>query len=104
MRGLLVCLLLLLSAGLHAQRLDFKSGHVKGQYLLGTYPDDSLLRDFIDTPSQDVNLDLRLLVDGRKKSWPHSTTGARRLTISMPVSPLEKRTAAANPATPAPIM
>ena len=52
-----------------AQLLNFKSGHVKGQYLLGSYPDDSLLRDFIGTPSHDANADLRLLVDGRKNNW-----------------------------------
>jgi hypothetical protein len=64
------CATLLLAATCaQAQLLDFRSGHVKGQYLLGTYPDDSLLRELIGTPSHDLNGDLRLLVDGRKNGW-----------------------------------
>ena len=61
--------LLLLTASANAQLIDFKSGHLKGQYLLGTYPDDSLFRDFIGTPSHDFNADLRLLIGGRKNKW-----------------------------------
>ena len=69
MRVLCACLMLLLTSAASSQLLDFKSGHIKGQYLLGSYPDDSLLRDFIDTPSHDLNADLRLLVDGGKGNW-----------------------------------
>jgi hypothetical protein len=38
----------------------FKGGHAKYQFLLNTFPDDSLFRDFIDTPSIDHFGDLRL--------------------------------------------
>lgn len=41
-----------------------EKGHLKGQYLLGTYPDDSILRAAIGTPSHDVNGEMRLLFNG----------------------------------------
>ncbi|MEH6583980.1 MAG: hypothetical protein V7754_18745 [Halioglobus sp.] len=69
MRGCLCVLLTLLATAANAQLLDFKSGHLKGQYLLGTYPDDSLLRDFVGTPTHDANADLRLLIGGGKSQW-----------------------------------
>jgi hypothetical protein len=69
MRVLCACLLALSAAGPQAQLLDFKSGHAKGQYLLGSYPDDSLLREIVGTPTHDGNADLRLLIDGRKSNW-----------------------------------
>jgi hypothetical protein len=68
-RSLIAALTLLWATGAQAQLLDFKSGHLKGQYLLGTYPDDSLVRELIGTPSQDLNADLRLLVHGYKNQW-----------------------------------
>ncbi len=38
----------------------FKGGHAKYLLLLNTFPDDSLFRDYIDTPAIDHNADLRL--------------------------------------------
>ena len=64
MRAVFGALILLFTSVAHSQLLDFKSGHLKGQYLLASYPEDSLLRDFIGTPARDVNADLRLLVNG----------------------------------------
>ncbi|MBT4520016.1 MAG: hypothetical protein HOC23_08415 [Halieaceae bacterium] len=61
--------LLLVPCIAQAQILDFKSGHGKGQYQLGSYPQDSLLRDFVDTPTHDINADVRLLVGGRNSNW-----------------------------------
>lgn len=69
MRIAVLIFLFWFASSTHAQLLNFRSGHVKGQYLLGTYPDDSLLRDLIGTPTHDLNGDLRLLVDGRKDNW-----------------------------------
>jgi hypothetical protein len=69
MRWPLFLALLMLCNTASAQLLNFKSGHVKGQYLLGSYPDDSLLRDLVGTPSHDANIDLRMLIDGRKNNW-----------------------------------
>lgn len=68
-RRLVAALALFTATCTHAQLLDFKSGHLKGQYLLGTYPDDSLLRELIGSPSHDLNADLRLLVQGHKNQW-----------------------------------
>ncbi len=71
MRGIacLVYLAGVLALPAQAQLLDFKSGHLKGQYLLGTYPDDSLLRDLLGTPTHDLNSDLRLLAAGNRGRW-----------------------------------
>lgn len=65
MRGLLVALLLV-TCSARAELVQFNSGHIKGQYQLGTYPDDSLLRELVGTPTHDINGDLRLLVGGNK--------------------------------------
>ena len=69
MHRLPIVFLALLATVSQAQLAQFKSGHMKGQYLLGSYPDDSIVRDFIGTPSHDANADLRLLVNGRKGDW-----------------------------------
>lgn len=69
MRVLATIFLLSAAAAAQGQLLEFKSGHLKGQYVLAIYPGDSLLRDFIDTPSHDLNADIRLLVKGRKSRW-----------------------------------
>lgn len=71
MRWLLFLLLIAASCIVRAELLDFDKGHLKGQYLLGTYPDDSILRDAIGTPSNDVNGELRLSFKGHKDrfSW-----------------------------------
>lgn len=69
MRALGLAALLLLSATAQGQLLNLKSGHIKGQYLLGSYPDDSLIRDFTGTPTHDINADLRLLINGQKDNW-----------------------------------
>jgi len=64
--------LLLLAAGLaRADIPGFDRGHLKGQTLLGTYPDDSLLRELIGTPSQDLNGEMRLLFAGNGTSAGH---------------------------------
>ena len=62
-------LYMLLSFGAKADLLQFNSGHLKGQYQLATYPDDSLLRELVGTPAHDINGDLRLLVGGSKERW-----------------------------------
>ena len=71
MKPALLALLLLTSGTTNAELLQFKSGHAKGQYQIGSYPDDSLLRELVGTPTHDVNGDLRLLIDGNKDrfSW-----------------------------------
>ncbi len=61
-----LCLPLALSA---QELIGFQSGHVKGQYLLGTYPDTSLVRDLIGSPSHEANSELRLLIDGGIAGW-----------------------------------
>ena len=66
LRPLLLASALALSLPCQAELLRFKSGHLKGQYLLGTYPDDSLIRDLVESPTHDLNADLRLLIDGGK--------------------------------------
>jgi hypothetical protein len=38
----------------------FKGGHAKYQFLLNTFPDDSLFRDYVESPALDNNADLRL--------------------------------------------
>ncbi|MEP5567118.1 MAG: hypothetical protein ABJN62_04725 [Halioglobus sp.] len=58
--------LLLFSCGARAELLQFNNGHAKGQYQLSSYPEDSLLRELVGTPTHDVNADLRLLVGGNK--------------------------------------
>jgi hypothetical protein len=65
----IVFALLICAGSVNAQLIDFKSGHVKGQYLLGSYPDDSIIRDLVGSPSHDFNADTRLLVDGGKDQW-----------------------------------
>lgn len=52
-----------------AELLAFDKGHVKAEHLLGTYPEDSLVREFIGTPSHDGNGALRLLVRGDHKRF-----------------------------------
>ncbi|MEP4149318.1 MAG: hypothetical protein ABJL54_19015 [Halioglobus sp.] len=63
MRSALIALLLF-ACGARAELMQFNSGHAKGQYQVGGYPDDSLLRELVGTPTHDVNGDLRLLVGG----------------------------------------
>ena len=71
MKPALLALLLFACGTTNAELLQFKSGHAKGQYQIGSYPDDSLLRELVGTPTHDVNGDLRLLIDGNKDrfSW-----------------------------------
>jgi hypothetical protein len=59
-------ILLLLTCGARAELLQFNSGHAKGQYQVASYPDDSLLRELVGTPTHDINGDLRLLVGGNQ--------------------------------------
>lgn len=61
--------LLLLAAASRAELAGFEGGHLKGQYLVATYPDNSLLRELAGTPAQDVNGDLRLKLGGRREAW-----------------------------------
>ena len=69
----LSCLLLLFPLALSARAdwLHFKNGHLKAQYQTASYPDDSLLRELIGTPANDLNSDLRLMVGGNENrfSW-----------------------------------
>ena len=44
----------------------FKGGHAKYRFLLNTFPDDSLLLDYVESPMIDHNGDLRLKFDWRK--------------------------------------
>ena len=46
----------------------FKGGHAKYFFLLSTFPDDSLFRDYLDSPTIDQNGDLRLKFGGQKES------------------------------------
>ena len=69
MRPLATLFLLCLACNAPAQLLELKSGHLKGQYVLATYPSDSLLRELIDTPSHDLNADARILINGRQGGW-----------------------------------
>ena len=55
-----------LSATVNADTDLFKGGHAKYLFLLNTFPDDSLFRDVIDTPSVDQFGDLRLKFGWRK--------------------------------------
>ncbi len=73
-RCLTLCLLTcaLLAAVAEASNTDFnlpqfRGGHAKYQFLLNTFPDDSLFRDFVSSPSTDHNGDLRLKLDWQTK-------------------------------------
>jgi len=44
---------------------EFKGGHAKYLFLLNTFAEDSLFRDFVDSPAVDHNGDLRLKFDWR---------------------------------------
>jgi hypothetical protein len=44
---------------------SFNGGHAKYLFLLNTFPDDSLFKDFVDSPAVDHNGDLRLKFDWR---------------------------------------
>jgi hypothetical protein len=66
---LLLPLLLLIACSARAELLQLNSGHLKGQYQVGSYPDDSLLREFVGTPTHDLNGDLRLLIGGDKNRF-----------------------------------
>jgi hypothetical protein len=69
MTARLCWLLLVLSPTLGAQILQLENGHAKGQYLASSFPDDSLFRDYIDNPAQDLNGELRLILAGRENRW-----------------------------------
>ena len=64
----LIALSATISTAINAQQDLFKGGHAKYFFLLGTFPDDSLYRDYIDSPSTDHNADLRL-----KFGWQKDT-------------------------------
>ncbi|MCG6937634.1 MAG: hypothetical protein LJE83_05605 [Gammaproteobacteria bacterium] len=49
-----------IAAGADSNTAGFKGGHAKYQFLLNTFPEDSLFRDYVDTPAVDHNGDLRL--------------------------------------------
>lgn len=61
--------MLLLACQVLAEVPGFDKGHLKGQYLLATYPEDSILRQAIGTPSHDVNGELRLLFKGSRERF-----------------------------------
>lgn len=56
----LACIALMQCSAVIAEPSVFKGGHAKYQYLLNTFPDDSLFRNYVDTPATDHNADLRL--------------------------------------------
>jgi hypothetical protein len=45
---------------------EFKGGHVKFQFLLNSFPEDSLFLDYVETPAIDQKGDMRLKFDWRK--------------------------------------
>ena len=59
----LAYLALALTTSTFAEPLAFNGGHAKYLFLLNTFPDDSLLLDFVETPAIDHNADLRLKFD-----------------------------------------
>jgi hypothetical protein len=61
--------LMLLAAASRAELLTFDGGHLKGQYLLNSYPDDSLFRELNGTPMSDINAELRLKIRGGADRW-----------------------------------
>ena len=75
----LLCLLLLFVGSVTAEPLALKNGHLKGQYLLGSYPDDSVLKDLVGSPTHDGNGELRLLLGGGHERW--SWQGDYQLTL-----------------------
>jgi hypothetical protein len=44
-------------------------GHIKGQFLYGTYPEDSLFREITGANSSDINSDIRLLGGFHRAGW-----------------------------------
>lgn len=56
----LIYLALSLTTTAIADSSVFKGGHAKYQFQLNTLPDDSLLKDYVDSPAIDNNADLRL--------------------------------------------
>lgn len=62
----LALVLLLIACATRAEVPGFDKGHLKGQYLVGSYPDDSILREAIGTPSHDANGEMRLLFRGNR--------------------------------------
>ncbi len=69
-RGLLGCALPVCLA--HAADGSY-GGHLKGQFALLTYPDDSLFRDELGTDSRDYNLDVRLKLRLDAGPWEAAT-------------------------------
>jgi hypothetical protein len=65
-RLLFITLILTTPAQAYAELNLFKGGHAKYFFLYGTFPDDSLYLDYIDSPSIDHNGDLRLKFGWRK--------------------------------------
>ncbi|MBN7796657.1 hypothetical protein [Parahaliea mediterranea] len=47
----------------------YEGGHLKGQGLLGHYPDDSLLRDALGADTADAGADFRLRLAGAADGW-----------------------------------
>ncbi|MDT8283654.1 MAG: hypothetical protein RQ982_12715, partial [Gammaproteobacteria bacterium] len=63
----LLCLLMCLQITPVAADNDwFKGGHVKYRYLLNSFPEDSLFRDYVDSPMTEQGADLRLKFDWKK--------------------------------------
>jgi len=64
-RQLQALLMLPLACASHADELPlFDRGHIKGQWLSATYPDDSLFRDTVGAVTHDQGLELRLNFSG----------------------------------------
>jgi len=64
--GLILTLIVTASTHVYAELNLFKGGHAKYFFLYGTFPDDSLYLDYIDSPAIDHNGDLRLKFGWRK--------------------------------------
>ncbi len=66
------CLLtigLLFACSAQGQVLELGGGRASAQYLLTSYPPDSLFRELLDTPAHDFNGQLRVLVGGGADRW-----------------------------------
>ena len=64
--SLLSCTLIVpIAAATDDNAPSFNGGHAKYLFLLNSFPDDSLFRDFVDSPAVDHNGDLRLKFDWR---------------------------------------
>lgn len=62
----LICIALAITTPAIAEIDIFKGGHAKYLFLLNTFPEDSLFRDYLDNPTIDQYGDLRLKFGGQR--------------------------------------